>query len=119
MPMCPLGGLSSWLLFTDIVEFSYISLSSAHQMMCLSDVLMNPATLDKSCCKCRWYRDPSLPVPRSEITRFPHAVLEVKLSLPEGQQAPTWVQDLIDSGYLTEASAILQPPLSQFCLAKR
>ena len=51
---------------------------------------------------CRWYRDPTLPVPRSEITRFPHAVLEVKLSLPEGQEAPTWVRDLIDSGYLTE-----------------
>ncbi|EFJ41082.1 hypothetical protein VOLCADRAFT_121659, partial [Volvox carteri f. nagariensis] len=40
----------------------------------------------------RWYRDPSLPVMRTEITRFPHAVLEVKLSLQEGQQAPAWVQ---------------------------
>lgn len=40
----------------------------------------------------RWYRDPSLPVQRDEITRFPHAVLEVKLSLNEGQQAPAWVQ---------------------------
>jgi len=50
----------------------------------------------------RWYRDPSLPIPRSEITRFPHAVLEVKLSLAEGQEAPEWVQELIDSGYLTE-----------------
>ena len=34
----------------------------------------------------RWYRDPALPVPRTEITRFPHAVLEVKLSLPEGER---------------------------------
>lgn len=34
----------------------------------------------------RWYRDPALPVPRTEITRFPHAVLEVKLSLPEGEK---------------------------------
>ncbi|KXZ45148.1 hypothetical protein GPECTOR_58g597 [Gonium pectorale] len=50
----------------------------------------------------RWYRDPSLPVTRTEITRFPHAVLEVKLSLQEGQQAPAWVQELLDSGYLTE-----------------
>jgi SPX domain protein involved in polyphosphate accumulation len=50
----------------------------------------------------RWYRDPTLPVPRTEITRFPHGVLEVKLSLPEGQSAPEWVQDLLDSGYLTE-----------------
>lgn len=51
---------------------------------------------------CRWYRDPALPVPRSEVTRFPHAVLEVKLSLQQGQEAPEWVRDLIDSGYLTE-----------------
>lgn len=29
----------------------------------------------------RWFRDPSKPVPRNEITRFPHAVLEVKLQL--------------------------------------
>jgi len=50
----------------------------------------------------RWYRDPSLPVARTEVTRFPHAVLEVKLSLPEGQTAPPWVQELLDSGYLTE-----------------
>eukprot|EP00197_Chlamydomonas_leiostraca_P000109 CAMPEP_0202888524 /NCGR_PEP_ID=MMETSP1391-20130828/43232_1 /ASSEMBLY_ACC=CAM_ASM_000867 /TAXON_ID=1034604 /ORGANISM="Chlamydomonas leiostraca, Strain SAG 11-49" /LENGTH=704 /DNA_ID=CAMNT_0049571829 /DNA_START=1666 /DNA_END=3777 /DNA_ORIENTATION=+ len=50
----------------------------------------------------RWYRDPSLPIHRTEITRFPHAVLEVKLSLPEGQTAPPWVQELLDSGYLTE-----------------
>jgi uncharacterized membrane protein YidH (DUF202 family) len=50
----------------------------------------------------RWYRDPSLPVARTEVTRFPHAVLEVKLSLPEGQSAPSWVQELLDSGYLTE-----------------
>ncbi len=54
----------------------------------------------------RWYRDPTLPVPRTEVTRFPHGVLEVKLSLPEGQQAPEWVQDLLDSGYLTEVRAL-------------
>lgn len=40
----------------------------------------------------RWYRDPSLPINRSEITRFPHAVLEVKLSLAEGEHSPAWVQ---------------------------
>lgn len=50
----------------------------------------------------RWYRDPSLPINRSEITRFPHAVLEVKLSLGQGQSSPAWVQELLDSGYLTE-----------------
>ena len=41
-------------------------------------------------------------MPRSEYTRFPHAVLEVKLSLPEGQRAPEWVTGLITSGMLTE-----------------
>lgn len=50
----------------------------------------------------RWYRDPTLPINRSEITRFPHAVLEVKLSLGQGQTSPAWVQELLDSGYLTE-----------------
>lgn len=55
----------------------------------------------------RWFRDPRLPLPRTEVTRFPHAVLEVKLSLPAGQEKPEWVSDLLDSGYLTEV-----PPLS-------
>lgn len=40
----------------------------------------------------RWFRDPALPIHRTEITRFPHAVLEVKLSLNEGETAPPWVQ---------------------------
>ena len=52
----------------------------------------------------RWYRDPNQPIPRMDITRFPHAVLEVKLSLPEGQVAPEWVTDLTESGFLTEVS---------------
>ena len=50
----------------------------------------------------RWFRDPALPLARTEVTRFPHAVLEVKLSLPEGQAAPEWVTDLLESGCLTE-----------------
>ncbi|MEW5316474.1 MAG: hypothetical protein WDW38_007846 [Sanguina aurantia] len=50
----------------------------------------------------RWYRDPELPIHRTEITRFPHAVLEVKLSLQEGQESPPWLQDMIHSGYLSE-----------------
>lgn len=58
----------------------------------------------------RWYRDPAAPVPRTEITRFPHAVLEVKLSLPEGQAAPEWVTELIESGYLVEVNKF-----SKFC----
>lgn len=53
-------------------------------------------------CTCRWYRDPNLPISRTDITRFPHAVLEVKLSLPEGQTSPEWVTDLTESGFLTE-----------------
>jgi hypothetical protein len=40
----------------------------------------------------RWYRDPTLPVPRTDITRFPHAVLEVKLSLRQGEEAPEWIK---------------------------
>ena len=33
---------------------------------------------------------------RTDITRFPHAVLEVKLSLPEGSEAPRWVSELTE-----------------------
>ena len=50
----------------------------------------------------RWFRDPTLPVPRTEITKFPHAVLEVKLSLEEDEDAPLWVTQLIESGLLHE-----------------
>ena len=62
---------------------------------------------DHTCRMSRWYRDPTVPVSRSEYTRFPHAVLEVKLSLAEGQRAPEWVTELINSGMLTEASSPL------------
>lgn len=35
----------------------------------------NPsADLVADYCTCRWYRDPSLPILRTEVTRFPHAV---------------------------------------------
>ena len=50
----------------------------------------------------RWYRDPSVPVPRDEITRFPHAVLEIKLQLEGENATPGWVKDLIDSGMLMQ-----------------
>lgn len=50
----------------------------------------------------RWFRDPVLPVHHDEITHFPHGILEIKLSLREDQDTPQWVQDLLDSGYLTE-----------------
>jgi VTC domain len=39
---------------------------------------------------------------RTDITRFPHAVLEVKLSLPEGTPKPAWVEELICSGMVSE-----------------
>lgn len=50
----------------------------------------------------RWYRDPKLILPNTEVTRFPHAVLEVKLALKEGEDPPQWVTDLINSGLCTE-----------------
>jgi SPX domain protein involved in polyphosphate accumulation/uncharacterized membrane protein YidH (DUF202 family) len=49
-----------------------------------------------------WYRDPEQPVPFNQITRFPHAVLEVKLCLPQDELQPQWVSDLIDSDMLLE-----------------
>ncbi len=63
-------------------------------------------------CGCRWYRDPNQPIARTDITRFPHAVLEVKLSLPEGQAAPEWVADLTESGFLTEVHSYSSPDVS-------
>lgn len=46
----------------------------------------------------RWYRDPSMPINRTEITRFPHGVLELKLALASGETTPDWVQELVESG---------------------
>ena len=45
-----------------------------------------------------WYRDPSLPIHRTEITRFPHAILEMNLNLREHETTPEWVQELVESG---------------------
>ena len=50
----------------------------------------------------RWYRDPNVNVPLNEITRFPHAVLEVKLQLEQEGQTPVWVNELVHSGMLME-----------------
>jgi SPX domain protein involved in polyphosphate accumulation len=50
----------------------------------------------------RWYRDPSVEIPKTEITRFPHAILEVKLQLQDEDSTPQWVTDLIHSGMLLE-----------------
>ena len=50
----------------------------------------------------RWFRDPHVQIPKSEITRFPHAVLEVKLQLSQEGATPAWVSELIDSGMLLQ-----------------
>jgi hypothetical protein len=50
----------------------------------------------------RWYRDPSVSVPKNEITRFPHAVLEIKLQLEGENSTPEWVTELINSGMLMQ-----------------
>jgi len=50
----------------------------------------------------RWYRDPTKVVPEDQITRFPHAVLEVKLEIEEGMTTPQWVKEVITSGMVTE-----------------
>lgn len=53
----------------------------------------------------RWFRDPSLPVHRTEVTRFPHAVLDLNLSLASDQETPSWVQELVSSGILDEVNS--------------
>lgn len=50
-----------------------------------------------------WHRNPEWILQPSEITRFPHAVLEIKLELKGGDMtAPKWVGDLQNSGLLYE-----------------
>lgn len=50
-----------------------------------------------------WHRDPSWVLQPDEITRFPHAVLEIKLQLSGGDMTPPkWVTDLQNSGLLYE-----------------
>ena len=50
-----------------------------------------------------WHRDPSWILQPEEITRFPHAVLEIKLELKGGNMTPPkWVTDLQNSGMLYE-----------------
>ena len=45
----------------------------------------------------RWYRDATKGIPAHEITRFPFAVLELKLALAEGEDQPEWTKPLVDS----------------------
>ena len=50
-----------------------------------------------------WHRDPSWLLQPTDITRFPHAVLEIKLELKGGNMTPPqWVIDLQNSGLLYE-----------------
>ena len=50
-----------------------------------------------------WHRDPSWLLENNEITRFPHAVLEIKLELKGGNMTPPkWVTELQNSGLLYE-----------------
>ena len=50
-----------------------------------------------------WHRNSSKPIAPNEITRFPHAVLEIKLDLNnENSEPPLWVQELQSSGMLYE-----------------
>lgn len=49
----------------------------------------------------RWFRNPNHILPPTDITHFPHAVLEVKLALKEGEEKPAWVDELIESNLVT------------------
>jgi len=52
----------------------------------------------------RWHRNPKKPLPASEITNFPHAVLEIRMRHEPGGEAPpppAWVADLVSTGLLT------------------
>ena len=75
-----------------------VSLDTNLNMMC-----ENAEASDMTCLESgRWFRDPSIPLPPTEVTRFPHAVLEIKLALKEGDEPPEWVTDLMESKFLTE-----------------
>lgn len=50
-----------------------------------------------------WHRDKESVLQKNEITRFPHAVLEIKLEMTGGNMTPPkWVTDLQNSGMLYE-----------------
>ncbi|CAG8539334.1 14189_t:CDS:2 [Ambispora leptoticha] len=48
-------------------------------------------------------------LPASEVSRFPYAVLEIKLKLEENEQEPAWIRELIESHLVEEA-----PQFSKF-----
>jgi len=47
----------------------------------------------------RWGRDMSN-VPENDVLHFPHAILEVKLSMAMGEASPAWVQELIEQDFV-------------------
>jgi len=50
-----------------------------------------------------WRRDEAAsPLARTEVVRFPHAVLEIKTQLSEGDPLPAYISEMLDSGLLTE-----------------
>lgn len=48
----------------------------------------------------RWYRDAARSIPSSDLTRFPFAVLELKLALAEADDLPAWLRPVLASGAL-------------------
>lgn len=48
----------------------------------------------------RWYRDARVEIPRSEIARFPFAVLELKLALAESDGLPDWLAPVVEGAAL-------------------
>ena len=51
----------------------------------------------------RWYRNErEALISPHEITRFPHAILEIKLQLQDEASTPPWVTELLESGKLLE-----------------
>jgi SPX domain protein involved in polyphosphate accumulation len=41
---------------------------------------------------CRWARDLSQQLPRTEVTRFPHAVLDIQMDAEATHHPPKWLQ---------------------------
>lgn len=41
---------------------------------------------------CRWNRDLSQQVPRTELTRFPHAVLDIQMDPSTLHNPPAWLE---------------------------
>ena len=78
-----------------------------------------------ACCH-RRRNESERPWKRTELHRFPHCILEVKLSLSEGQTAPEWVTSLIEGrdrlGFevhkfskFIQGTAVLYPRCVQVC----